>query len=448
MGRPPLLPFPLCLSLLALSACSVRYDYSDCETAEDCLGAAACSDGICQVDRVAGDVTADQTWGAGQVHVLDGLVFVAPGVTLTVAAGARVLGQPGSALVVRPGGQLVAEGRADAPVVFTSAAPEGSRRPGDWGGVSLLGEAPVNRPLRLEGLPEGTDAPFGGADPEGSCGRLTYVRVEFAGRVEARDDELNGLTLAGCGAGTVVSHVQVHQALDDGLALFGGTVAVDHVLITRPGDDGLDWDAGWQGEAQFVAVQLDSRGDACVEGDSHPGDPDAAPRSAPALSNLTLVGSPSATTVGLALRAGTAATLVNGVVVGTHGGAVDVVDGDGAVARQLADGTLSLHGFTVYDAGPTGFPDESAPEDDDDLGLDEARTFATGEWAVTLGEDPALGQPFRLSAPGLRPAVTLPGEPPPAGAVFDASARHRGAFEGQAGGGRDWTEGWTAFPAD
>lgn len=38
-----------------------------------------------------------------------------------------------AALIVEPGGKLIAEGTKDAPIVFTSEQPKGQRKPGDWG---------------------------------------------------------------------------------------------------------------------------------------------------------------------------------------------------------------------------------------------------------------------------------------------------------------------------
>ena len=117
-----------------------------------------------------------------------------------------IKGGNGSALVIGKGSQLIAEGTADAPIVFPSALPEGSRARGDWGGVVLLGEAPNNLQTGT-GAAEGLDAndpsyQYGGSDPTSSCGSLKYVRVEFAGFELTKDNELNGITFYSCGSGT------------------------------------------------------------------------------------------------------------------------------------------------------------------------------------------------------------------------------------------------------
>ena len=75
------------------------------------------------------------------------------------------------------------------------------------------------------------------------------VRVEFAGYEIGQDNELNGLTLGGCGADTIIRHVQVHRAHDDGVEIFGGGVDLRYVIVTHARDDAFDWDMGWTGRA-------------------------------------------------------------------------------------------------------------------------------------------------------------------------------------------------------
>ena len=65
--------------------------------------------------------------------------------------------------------------------------------------------------------------------------------------------------------------MQSHLGQDDGVEVFGGTVNLSHIVITQPDDDGLDWDLGWTGKAQFVIVQQKAgRGDKGFEADNHP----------------------------------------------------------------------------------------------------------------------------------------------------------------------------------
>ncbi|MGB1556989.1 MAG: hypothetical protein ACPHCJ_04330, partial [Oceanococcaceae bacterium] len=94
--------------------------------------------------QVASHVQQNTRWEAGNTYVLEGITFVEPGAKLTIDAGVTVKGKPGSALVVTRGASIFARGSADAPIVFTSSKAEGTRSAGDWGGVVLLGDAPLN----------------------------------------------------------------------------------------------------------------------------------------------------------------------------------------------------------------------------------------------------------------------------------------------------------------
>ncbi|MEM6931310.1 MAG: serine/threonine-protein kinase, partial [Myxococcota bacterium] len=170
--------------------------------------------------EVAGMLSGDVEWTPEHRYVLTEPVFVEDGM-LTIQAGTEIQGREGSALVVTRSATLRAAGRSDAPIVFTSAQPVGARAPGDWGGVVLLGSAPVNvGDGRIEGVdPEDVRTAYGGDDPQSNCGVLEYVRIEFSGFEAWANSELNGLTLGGCGSRTIVRHVQVHRGLDDGVEL-------------------------------------------------------------------------------------------------------------------------------------------------------------------------------------------------------------------------------------
>ena len=110
-------------------------------------------------------------------------MFVKSGTVLKIKAGTRIFGTPGSFLAIERGAKIVAKGKANRPIVFTSSKENGERRPGDWGGLLILGGAPVNRcpagDCTPEGLPPGVQ--FGGSNPAEDSGTLQYVRVEFAG---------------------------------------------------------------------------------------------------------------------------------------------------------------------------------------------------------------------------------------------------------------------------
>ncbi|HRH00478.1 MAG TPA: hypothetical protein PLR99_29740, partial [Polyangiaceae bacterium] len=181
------------------------------------------------LEVLKGEIKTPMSLTATKDYLLQGLVVVKSGTTLTIEKGTTLKGdaQSKAILLVEAGAKLMAEGTEDEPIVFTSQAAPQDRRAGDWGGLVILGNAPVNMPGgkgNVEGIlttVQGTQ--FGGADPEDSSGVLRYIRVEYAGVVLAQDNEVNGVTFAGVGRGTKVDHIQVRQALDDCFEFFGGT---------------------------------------------------------------------------------------------------------------------------------------------------------------------------------------------------------------------------------
>jgi hypothetical protein len=105
-----------------------------------------------QTVRVHEDIIANTVWESGKSYILEKPIFV-ENAQLTIESGVTVKGNNGSALIVNSGSKLFSRGRPDSPVVFTSNQPEGKRSRGDWGGVVVLGKAPVNQPdASIEGV--------------------------------------------------------------------------------------------------------------------------------------------------------------------------------------------------------------------------------------------------------------------------------------------------------
>ena len=240
-----------------------------------------------------------QTWNRtlspDTLYTLTGLYFVEDGYTLNIPAGTVCQGDTAATLIVARGGRIQATGTADNPVVFTSMQPEGSREPGDWGGIILLGNAPVNKvdPLIEGGIISGT---YGGTNPTDSSGTLEYVRIEFPGYRFQLNNEVNGLTMGGVGSGTTLSHVQVSYSFDDSYEWFGGTVDADHLVIFGGSDDGWDCDFGYTGNVQYAFALRDpdysdpTGSQNGFETDNDGDGTDDEPLTHPVFSNVTYVG--------------------------------------------------------------------------------------------------------------------------------------------------------------
>ncbi|HTJ80978.1 MAG TPA: hypothetical protein VL400_04620 [Polyangiaceae bacterium] len=382
---------------------------------------------------------------------LKGIVSVPDGKVLTIEPGTTIVGDKESlgTLVVQQGGKLVAEGTKDEPIVFTSALPVGERAAGDWGGVVLLGRAPINEPggtAEVEGFSD--PQMYGGSDAADSSGSLDYVRIEFSGIEIAPDNEINGLTLGGVGSGTKIDHVMVKVTLDDCFEFFGGTVDAKHLVCYRNGDDGFDFDQGYTGSLQYLFLQQDPTiaDDANgLECDNDASDPTVTPVSNPTISNITLCGQngdQAKQQYGFLFRRGFHATITNAVVMGFEAG----VDFRDVPPTEVGLTNTVFFGNVVNDVAYTEDQpktDMGLPNEDDDGGFDEAAWFAGGDGNTT--DDPGIAGCF-ADAPDPRPAAKIPGGTPPAGKGFDASATFAGAF---ADASDDWMTGnWIDFAAE
>ncbi|HEX5580145.1 MAG TPA: hypothetical protein VFX39_01120 [Gemmatimonadaceae bacterium] len=365
---------PLYLVLGAsLAACSDSDGPTGGNGGGDCdAGASACA------ATLGADITANRTLHADTVYTLTDFVHVKDGATLTIQPGTVIKGQIGSALFVLPGAKIEARGRADAPIVFTSAEPVGSRRPGDWGGLILIGNGVINRTgeVQLEGTNTGGNnyklAYSGGTDNADDSGTLEYVRVEFAGFGPAPDQELNSFTFAAVGSGTTLSHLQALNGLDDHYEWFGGAVDGKYLVSYESGDDHFDASEGYVGRNQFlVAYQsgvLKPRpGSGDVSGDpqgfevdgcagSGCASQDAEPLTDPLFANFTLVGtgpndavSAKSGGVGMVIRRGAAGQYVNGVVARWPRAGISLRD---ATTQALAaSGRLALRNIYLAEVG-------------------------------------------------------------------------------------------------
>lgn len=386
---------------------------------------------------ITGDIEGTRTLSADTTYTLRGTVVVADGGVLDIPAGTLILAdatvQP-TALIVRAGGQIFAQGTADAPIVFTSSRPAGQRARGDWGGLILNGRSLCNFPAD-QCIGEGNSGPYGGDVPDDDSGVLSYVRVEFVGYEVSFGNELNGLTLNGVGSGTRIDHIQSHFGLDDGIEWFGGTVDAKHLLVTGASDDSFDYSTGWQGRGQFwIALQDPADADNGFEVDGNEDDFDAMPLTDPLIYNVTLVGGGAAaaageSTRGLLLRRGTGGDIYNAIVLGFGTAGLDI-DNAETVGRVTVQNSI--------------FFGNAASFEEDDDGIDEAGLAMAAGWNNRV-VDPGLTAPFDFDAPDFRPetgAEALNGFATPPSDGFFEDVDFIGGVQPD---GTPWYDGWTTF---
>jgi hypothetical protein len=218
-------------------------------------GATACDlSGTGLTHQAIPNPTGTMTLTHDKVWDLSDTTYVADGQTLTIEPCTRIEGakSPLGTLVVSRGGKIMAGGRADAPIVFTSKAAVGSRALGDWGGVILLGKAPnfQGDQVNVEGLAADPKNQHGGTVANDNSGVLRYVGILFPGFELSPGNEINGLTMGSVGSGTTIENIFVGQSADDCFEWFGGTVNASNLISQNCDDDMFDTDYGWSGTIQ------------------------------------------------------------------------------------------------------------------------------------------------------------------------------------------------------
>jgi hypothetical protein len=246
---------------------------------------------------LSGNITSTTTLTSDKEWVLKGYVYVTDGAKLIIQPGTTIksdISEKG-ALCIERGAQIVAEGTASKPIIFTSGRPVGERTPGDWGGIVILGRAKTNRTSEptIEG---GIGRAFGGTNDLDNSGILKYVRIEYAGIAAMPNSEINALTLGGVGSGTIIENVQTIYANDDAFEFFGGTVNAKNLYAYGTADDDFDFDFGYRGKVSNSVSKRDPQfvdnGDAGngVECDNDGTGSSAEPFTHPILDGVILIG--------------------------------------------------------------------------------------------------------------------------------------------------------------
>ena len=238
---------------------------------------------------VSANISSNTTWETGKTYILTSRIAVISGATLTIQPGVVVKGQAGTganatALIIARGANIMAEGTASQPIIFTSVADE--IQPGQiaspnldptlnglWGGLIVLGYAPISadaQAVQIEGIPPSDqNGLYGGSDAADNSGVIKYVSIRHGGANIGEGNEINGLTLGGVGNGTVIEHVEIVANQDDGIEFFGGSVNVTNAVVWNAGDDAIDTDQAWSGTLNNFIVY--GTGDECFEIDGPEG---------------------------------------------------------------------------------------------------------------------------------------------------------------------------------
>ena len=298
---------------------------------------------------LSGTFTEDLTLDANNSYKVNGSLIMTTGTTLTIPAGMTIEALASGSdvyIAISQGAQIIANGTANNPIVFTSDA--SAPQAGDWGGLILLGDAPINSVTgTATATSEIASLPYGGTDVTDNSGILRYVRVQYSGGSADGQSENNGISFYGVGNGTTVEYIQVYEGKDDGVEFFGGTVNVDYVSVVNAQDDSIDWTEGYSGTITNAHVLHGAEHDKGIEADGYNTDigNNSNPIfwSKPTVTNLTIVGNGSSTeNEAVRLRAGTQGVFTNVLLNGFAEG-FDL-DGDAGATSSNPTGTGVLNG--------------------------------------------------------------------------------------------------------
>ena len=319
--------------------------------------------GVPTTTTLSGNINTTTTLTSDKVWTLKGYVYVTDGAKLIIQPGTTIISDVAEkgALCIERGAQIIAEGTATKPIIFTSGKAVGERTPGDWGGIIILGKAKTNRSSEptIEG---GIGRAFGGTNDADNSGVLKYVRIEYAGIAAMPNSEINALTLGGVGSGTIIENVQTVYANDDAFEFFGGTVNAKNLYAYATADDDFDFDFGYTGTITNGVAKRDPQfvdsGDAGngVECDNDGTGSSAQPTTHPKLLNMILVG-PNVSTalsnhnLGLRFRRATQFTMKNSVVWGWMKGGLSLESNE--TAQFVKDGVSVFEGNSVGTFNPT-----------------------------------------------------------------------------------------------
>lgn len=312
---------------------------------------------------IGGTLSEDLTLSTGTEYSLESALIVPEGITLTIEPGVVVNAATGSDvyIAILQGATINAEGTSSNPIVFTSAS--ATPNPGDWGGLIILGRAPINSVVGGDATStsEIGGLPYGGSIADDNSGILRYVRIEYSGGAADAASENNGFSFYAVGNGTTIEFIQAFEGADDGVEFFGGTANASFVSVIGAQDDSVDWTEGYQGSLTNVYIEHRQIHDKGIEGDGFNTDigNNSNPIfwSAPVITNITINGLGSSNeNEAVRLRAGTRAVISNALVQGFAEGfdLDDTETGNGVLAGETSIADVTFDDVTLNLKNDTG----------------------------------------------------------------------------------------------
>ena len=309
------------------------------------------------IENIGGTKTTDLILEQNKDYLLTEALIMTEGTTLTIPTGTVIKASLGADvyIAISQGAMINANGTAEDPIVLTSNS--ATPNAGDWGGLILLGKAPINSVSggTATSTSEIGGLPYGGNIAEDDSGVIRFVRVEYSGGSADASSENNGFSFYGVGNGTTVEYIQAFEGKDDGIEFFGGTVNASYISVVGAQDDSVDWTEGFSGTLENVYIEHGVNHDKGIEADGFNTDigNNSNPLffSKPTVNNVTILGRGSATeNEAIRLRAGTQGIFTNLVIIGFEEGFdLDGDNGNSPTGQGVLDGNLSVTDITFVD---------------------------------------------------------------------------------------------------
>ncbi|UPS92862.1 multidrug transporter [Bizionia sp. M204] len=323
----------------------------------------------------AAEYTSDLELEANKCYRISGPVIMASGTNLIINEGATIYAEATGAdvyIAISQGAKIIATGTANNPIVMTSNAP--SPAAGDWGGLIILGKAPINSVTGSgTSTSEIASLPYGGNMSNDSSGTLRHMRVEYSGGAADGQSENNAFSFYGVGNETVVEYIQAYEGKDDGVEFFGGTVNVSYVSVINAQDDSIDWTEGYTGTITNAYIKHGSEHDKGIEADGYNTDfsNEGGYYSKPTVTNLTIIGLGTANdpdSEAIRLRAGTQG-IFNNILIQGYGEGFDLDGdlGDNPTGNGVINGNLQVTNVTFTDVTLTMKNDTQVPFEETDF---------------------------------------------------------------------------------
>ncbi|MBB1194224.1 hypothetical protein DNC80_11180 [Flavobacterium sp. SOK18b] len=203
---------------------------------------------------LAVNITANTKLYKKNIYLLQGNVYVTNNAVLTIEPGTKIIGDfdTKGTLIITKGASIIADGLETDPIVFTSN--RSLRKAGDWGGIVILGDAPLNKFGGVAAVNTGSGSDFnsaltsyGGNNPASNSGIMRYVRIEFAGsKLATGGGNLNSLFLAGIGNKTILQNIMISFSGGNSFEIFGGDTNLSQVVSYKSSNDDYRFNYGAQ----------------------------------------------------------------------------------------------------------------------------------------------------------------------------------------------------------